>query len=323
MLTWEQCTDLPAPCWANSIVGLDGSIYIATVNSTSPLKYDYDNDHWTVLPELSCVQFSFVAIPSRKQVLAIGGSKVEDSTITTELSNEVFLWDREDEKWLDVYPKMPTARCKPSSISHGSIVIVAGGISCRDPWTMTRAVEVLHINDGCVSDSYWSVVEQLPHVTYEAVPLIVNENLYICVGSDNLDDCYASRNIVSAPLPELLQNNSSSTDQIWRKLPDMPYPSDSITHYQGRLITFCGVDLVEQPDEDKPIWKLVPLIHIYNPDTKSWDCVGDFPPGYYLGMSAHIKENKILFIGGLTGSYNTGEKQDLMTTCLAVTFNPQ
>ena len=169
-------------------------------------------------------------------MLAIGGTKVEDCAITNELSNEVFLWDEVYEKWLDVYPNMPTARCKPSSISHESAVIVAGGISCRDPWTMTRAVEVLHINDTSLSDSYWSVVEQLPHATYEAVPLIVNDKMNICVGSDDLNDCYASRSIVTAPLPELLQSSNSSsisTGQMWSKLPDMPYPSDSITYYQG------------------------------------------------------------------------------------------
>jgi len=317
---------LPIQRWAFSIAELDGKVYIATTQGICPLEYDYNNNHWAILPELPCVRFGLVAVSSKKQVLAIGGVKVaedEDRTIT-ELSNGVLLWDEVDEKWLDVYPSMPTARSRMSSVSHGSIVIVAGGISCRDPYTMTRAVEVLHINDSCTSDSYWSVVEQLPHATYEAIPLIVSDNMYICVGSDNFEDCYASRNIVSASLPELLQSSSSSsTGQVWRKLPDMPYPSDSITHYQGRLITFCGVDLVEQPDEDKPVWELVPLIHLYNPDTKSWDCVGDFLPGYYLGMSVHIKENKILFIGGLTGTYSTGESQDIMTTCSVVTFMPQ
>ena len=60
-------------------------------------------------------------------------------------------------------------------ISHGPLVIVAGGMTGWDPLTMTRSVEVLHITD---TDSHWSVVEQLPHVTYVTVPLIVSNNLY-------------------------------------------------------------------------------------------------------------------------------------------------
>ena len=49
-------------------------------------------------------------------------------------------------KWTNPYPSMPTARCRCSSISHGSTVIVAGGVTCWDPWTMTRTMKVLHIN---------------------------------------------------------------------------------------------------------------------------------------------------------------------------------
>ena len=103
----------------------------------------------------------------------------------------------------------------------------------------------------------------------------------------------------------------------------MPYSSHSINHYQGHLITFTGGRLVEQPDEDKPVWELVPLIHIYNPDTKTWGCVEDIPHGYYLSVSFHIRENKILFIVGLTGTYDTNIDDNIMTTCSTLTFTPQ
>ena len=173
-------------------------------------------------------------------------------------------------------------------------------------------------------DSYWSVVEQLPLVVYEAIPLVVNDKLYIAVGYEKLGGC-STCNVVTASLPEVLQssNNNTSSSQVWSKLPDMPYSSHSISHYQGHLITFTGGREVELPDEDEPVYELVPLIHIYNPDTKTWDCVGDIPHGYYLGRSIHIRENKILFIGGLTGSHNTNIDDDIMTTCSILTFTPQ
>ena len=103
----------------------------------------------------------------------------------------------------------------------------------------------------------------------------------------------------------------------------MPYSSYSINHYQGHLITFTAGREVERPDEDEPVCELVPLIHIYNPDTKTWDCVGDIPIGYLLGMSVHIRENKILFIGGGTGTHQTDNDDDIMTTCSVLTFTPQ
>ena len=105
---------------------------------------------------------------------------------------------------------------------------------------------------------------------YQAIPLIVNDKLYIAQGYDTYPGS-STCNVVTASLPELLQssNNNTSSSQVWSKLPDMPYSSYSINHYQGHLITFTTDCEVEQPDEDKPVFKLVPQIHIYNPDTKT------------------------------------------------------
>ena len=219
---------------------------------------------------------------------------------------------------------MPTARGRSSSISHKLTVIVVGGQTCHELVTITRAVEVLHINDNNLRDSYWSVVEQLPFGVCDAIPLIVNDKLYIAQGYDTIP-APSTCNVVTASLPELLQssNNNTSSDRVWSKLPDMPYSSFSINHYQGHLITFTGGHKVERPEEDKPVYELVPLIHIYNPDTKTWDCVGDIPHGYCSGKSVHIRENKILFIGGLTGTHDLSKDDDIVTTCsiLTITHN--
>ena len=298
---------------------LDGKVYVSGESGEAiylyPLVYDSNKDQWSTLPALPYGRFSLVTVTEKKQLLAIGGITKNNGVV--ELSNKVFLWDEKYNKWLTPYPNMPTARWKCSSISHGLTVIVAGGLTCLDPFTITRLVEVLHINDNNLHDSYWSVVKQLPHVVYQAIPLIINDTLYIAEGY--------TCNVVTASLPELLQssNNNTSSSQVWSKLPDTPYSSISINHYQGHLITFTGDHNVERPDEDKPVCELVPLIHIYNPDTKTWDCVGDIPIGYYLGISVHIRENKILFIGGLTGTHDTSKDDDIMTTCSILTLTPQ
>ena len=324
--TWQQCTDLPAKCWATSVAELDGKVYVSGYHGGGgypfPFMYDSNKDHWSTLPHLPVGWFGLVTVTEKKQLLVIGGHTNNNDVI--EVTNKVFLWDEKYKKWLTPYPNMPTARCRSSSISHGLTVIVAGGVTCFDPVTIRRAVEVLHINDNNLHDSYWSVVEQLPLVVYEAIPLIVNDKLYITVGADTHGGP-TTCNVVTASLPELLQssNNNTSSSQVWNKLPDMPYSSVSINHYQGHLITFTGGRKVERPDEDKPVWELVPLIHIYNPDTKTWDCVGDISHGYYLGRSVHIRENKILFIGGLTGTHSADVDDDIMTTCSTLTFTPQ
>ena len=239
--------------------------------------YDSNQDQWSMLPALPYGQFSLVTVSDRKQLLAIGG--VVKNKRMYEISNEVFQWDEENWKWTTPYPNMPTARYSCSSISHGSTVIVAGGVTCRDPWTMTRAVEVLHIKEHSKSTKScptWSVVEQLPHIVRNAIPLIINDKLCLAQGYDE-EAPFGTCAIIAASLPELLQstNKNASSSQVWHKLPDMPYSSYSINHYQGHLIIFGGCRQVERSDEHKPVQQSVPLIHIYHPDTRTWDCVGE------------------------------------------------
>ena len=324
-LRWRQCGYLPSKYWADSVAELDGKVYVAIQGSTgaylNPLMYDSKQDKWFTLPALRYACFSLVTVPDRKQLLAIGGKVTNNGVI--EVSNKVFLWDEENRKWTTPYPNMPTARCGCSSISHGSTVIVAGGVTCCDPWTMTRAVEVLHTKEHIqFFSSHWSVLAGLPHVVRSAVPMIVNHTVYIATGYDEVgDDIF---NIISASLPELLQssNKNTSNGQVWYKLADMPYSSFSINQYQGRLIIFGGCHRIEQSDEEKPVWETVSFIHIYNPKTDTWDCVGRIPCEYSLGRSVHIRDNKTLFIGGLTGTCYSNKDDDLISTCLILSLSP-
>ena len=325
-MTWQQCDDLPSKSWVTSVTEVDGKIYATLVDNGNgyyaPFTYDCNKDRWSSLPPLPLIKFSLVTVPDSKQLLAIGGMVNNNGEIET--SDKVFLWDEKNRKWTTPFPRMPTARCRCSSISHESTVIVAGGITCCNRRIITRTVEVLHIKErnNLFTKSYWSVVEQLPHTVWDAIPFIFNDKLYIAQGYDT-DPGPSTCSVITASLPELLQssNKNTSSGQVWKKLPDMPYSSYSINHYQDRLITFTGGYKVEQPDEGKPIWQSVPLIHIYNPHTNTWDCVGETPHGYLLGRSIHIMKNKILFMGGLTGKHKGDD--DTMTTCSILTLSPR
>ena len=302
---------------------LDGKVYAAILGSeggyVEPLMYDSNNDRWSSLAALPYTHFSLVSVPTSKELLAIGG--MVDNNGVIEISNKVFHWDEENRKWTTPYFNMPTARYSCSSISHGSTVIVVGGIMCSDLFTVTRAVEVLHIKEhSWFTKSHWSVVEHLPLTVYNAIPLIVNDKFYVSTGYDKTapNNC----NILISSLPELLQssNKNTSSGQVWNKLPDMPYPSFSINHYQDHLITFGGGHKIEQTRKDNLVFKSVPLIHIYNPYTNTWDCVGEIPFEYLLGTSIHIRDNKILFIGA--GVTDVHDHDDMITTCSILTLLP-
>ena len=223
-MTWQQCDDLPYKCWAISVTELDGTIYTTLVDNEggyfAPFMYDSNSDKWSSLPALPLVKFSLVAVSDGKRLLAIGGMVNFNGTMET--SNKVFLWDEKNRRWTTPFPSMPTARCRCSSISYGSTVIVVGGITCCKERIVTRAVEVLHIKErnSLFTKSHWSVVEQLPHTVWDAVPLIVDNELYIAQGYDK-DPGPSTCSIVTASLPELLQssNKNTSSGQVWNKLP--------------------------------------------------------------------------------------------------------
>ena len=317
---------MPFKFWIDSVAILGEKVYVTAKGSefalAEPLMYDSNKDQWFSLPSLPFIDFSLVALPDRKQLLAIGGRTYKNGIPDCKITNKVFLWDEQNRKWTTPYPNMQTARCFCSGISHRSTVIVAGGITCWDPWTLTRAVEVLRIEEH-FTNSHWRLVEQLPHAVGNAIPLIIDNNLYVTVGSDiKMGD--NSCNIVTASLPELLQSSDkdTSSSQVWYKLPDIPYTSFAINHYRGRLITFSGCHKIEKPDENQPVWQSVPLIHMYNPYTKTWDCIGEVPYDYLLGRSFHVTDNKIYFIGGLTGTYYNNDDDNMVATCLMLTLSP-
>jgi len=316
-ITWEQCADLPKKKWVRSVVENDGKVYIS-VGSRIPYVYDSKLNHWSELPAVPCVNFSLVIELNRSKLLAIGGEIMSISFDGKKMTNKIFQFDANNEQWLTPYPNMQTARCHCSCIAHGSSVIVAGGLTSKYPIVSTRAVEVLHITD---THSYWSIVEQLPHARHEAVLLIVDNNLYIVGGYDNFGD--DTRDISTASLPQLLQSSkNSSGGQVWNKLPDMPCTGSSINHYCGCLIVFTGDKLVQRADRASPVWALDPFIYIYNDCTKSWDCVGEVPCTYLFGLSVHLKENKIMFVGGLTGAHSPDDDDDVKLTCMLGTFMP-
>ena len=312
-------------CWANSIALLDNKVYITPYGDgggyPNPLMYDTDRDEWSLLPKLSqdYVGFCLVAVPGKKQLLAIGGAN------SLSRSNKVFLWDEKSRKWLTPYPDMSTARCYCSGISHGSSVIVAGGIVSFHPLNFTSSVEVLHIREGGLfSRTYWSTHEtiKLPYGVAGSIALIIDDKLYIAGGTGDAENqgFDPSRGVITASLPQLLQSgNNTNSGQVWNKLPVMPCVSHSINHYQGCLIAFSGI--TRQVEHPSPVYKFVPLVHLYNPSTKCWDCVGDSDYPYNLGRSVHIGENKILFIGGSTGTHDLMRKADLVKSCITLTIN--
>ena len=196
-------------------------------------------------------------------------------------------------------------------------MIVAGGLTHWNPWTLTKVVEVLHINDSSPSDSQWSMVEQLPHLMYGARPLLCDDILFISSYFDYVDlQDKNTLTVVSVSVPKLLKSKhtSNATSSLWHKLPDPPFSSYSMVCFRDHLIAFTGIHLVEGSHMSKHLIKLAPEIYIYNSYTLTWDCVGSVSFGCALKNSVCIRDTTILFMGGLTGTYNEYDSDNWVHT---------
>ena len=315
-VTQQHCADLLVKCWPTSVTELDGKVYIVAEGSSEAAylyAYDVIKRKWLQMPALPYHKCSLVSVPEQKQLLAIGGCKKTEDVV--EVSSQVFIWDEDNKKWLIQYPNMYNARFSSSSISNGLKVIVAGGVTCYYSWTITSTVEILSLQSE-ISPSRthtWTKVEQLPFAVYGAIPLIVQDNLYIAGGFDKRN--HGTRKIVTAFLSELQKSNSYDAS-VWSRLPDLPYFSFSINHYQDHLITFTGVNLGERPTLDKPVHQF----HLYNSETKSWDYIATASEGYIWGRSIKIKDDVIFVVGGTTGTIYRGEDDNVMKTCFILSF---
>ena len=311
---------MPEKCCATSVTELDGKVYVTAImrNQFASFMYDVNKEQWSPMPLLSRSYYVLVSVHNKKHLLAVAGSLDGAGAMSSEIS----LWDEKHKQWVIQYPNMPTARCSVTGICYRSAVIAAGGITSWRPWALTRVVEVLHIDDSSLSNSYWSTVEQLPHFIYGAIPLLCNDILYIPSVVDYVNPQDGNTSILlTASISKLLKGDDTSNSgySVWNKLSDVPYSSYSIICYQGRLIAFTGFYLAEQPVR---LLKLASQIHIYNPETMTWDCVGCASCGYVLGMSVCIGENRILFIGGLTGTYNVYDSFNWMHANLQLELAP-
>lgn len=324
-MKWDQVDDLAEKCMSTSVVELDGKVYAVLENTSARFlnvrMYSSEANTWTSMPPLQYGGASLATIPSKKQLLAIGGIYHPDTNCSN-ISKKAFLWDEKYETWLMVYPDMSTPRCYCCSVGYKSMVIVAGGIVQYEGHRNTNAVEILMTHETNPRESHWCVVRSMPTLMYQyMVPVLVNETLYIACGfRKGLP--FSAFNIVSASIPGLLRSTSRDTHPVWNRLPELPYSSFSISHFDGHLVAFGGEQLdVTANLRLDGMHRLCPIpsIHIYRPSSHEWEQVGEIPHVYSLGCAVHLQGNRIMFVGAFTDPSCVTDK-DLMSTCPVVTI---
>ena len=93
---WQQCPRMPEKCWVTSVTEMDGKVYVSALLSNpssqvAPFMYNINKKQWSTMLTLSRMYFKLVAVHSKKQLLAIGGS-IDGAGLST-MSNRIFVWN--------------------------------------------------------------------------------------------------------------------------------------------------------------------------------------------------------------------------------------
>ena len=310
-------------------VEMDGDVYISgrsqSTHFINVLHYSQANNSWSILNHLPCTHSSLAVVRSKSQLITVGGiyPDVRDDVNFEEdtppkLSGKVLTWDAQMECWVNAYPDVPTARCSATAVGHGSTVIVAGGVTGWEPTvTSTSVVEVMMVDDIPLR-SQWITVQSLPYPSSFALPMIIDDQLYIASGySGDKTTC----GVLTAAVAKLVDTKKDDAIFVWEKMSDLPHDSLSIGECDGRLVVFGGKRKSGTLEDGQLQYKVVSPIHLYNVETDAWDYVGHIPKEYcyWLGCAVRLEQNKLLFVGGATDP-NEGSHDVYLSTCALLTI---
>ena len=195
------------------------------------------------------------------------------------------------ERWVPVFPPMPTKRRLTSAISSTKHLIVAGG--SHTPLRNTTIVEVMD-TEALV----WSTVASLPYSYYDSSGTICGDQVYMLGGGT---DSGKTTTVLTCLLTELLQSSSSlssSSSSIWctNRAAVAPFYCSTCVAINGELLAVGGCD-----KEDKA----TAAIHKYNPATDSWDFLINMPTARYWSLVAVLPTNEMMVVGGKSKDQNT------------------
>ena len=253
---WQRCSDLPIKYADNAqAVLLEKKVYFASemeMETVPPYMYTYDiiDNLWQLLP--SPARRAALAVYHGKVVLA--GGLISNSTVVTDK-----VWVLQDDNtWNESLPPMPTARYAASATSSNNFLIVVAGIP--------NASDIVEIYDG----KQWMTMSPLPMKCSNPLSTCLNGYCFLfCQGKSVL---YTSiqDDATKGPIKQL----------GWKKLPDTPHSTTSITTFAGTLLA-VGTN-----------------IHMYYPLAQQWVSLRlDLMPIKYYTCIVSLSSRELMVIG--------------------------
>ena len=288
-IEWTQLADLPIPLYsACTCATVQGQkIYVAGYNTpfTNELQhvymYDVTTDCWDQLPS----PFQYYGVPHiiGGKLCIIGGRLCA----TNERTNQVVTFDEPTHSWMRYYPNLCLARSGPGVITHLEHVIVAGGASGSDDYTVLDDIEVLN----WIENSHWVKASvRLPVPMFNLKMTIFTDSIFI-VGYGNASRMW-EKGVFKIPINSVTILNDK--DAQWSQVTESfqwntsPLPNSSppliIGGHDGRRTTAD--------------------IRIYDATSTTWKPIDSLTNSRGSVAVAMVSDNAIVVMGGHRDAYD-------------------
>ena len=192
-------------------------------------------------------------------------------------------------KWMEILPPMPTRRRGTVALSTATYLIVAGGE--MEGRANLTTVEVLN-TETC----QWSAAAHLPEPKNVASATISGDKIYIIGGQNkngketNTAYTCSLKSLIKTDTDPQYSNIALPQANVWKRVADCPVMLSTCVSLQGRLLTVGGKALNNT---------ITSAVHMYNPNTDSWEIVSQTPTARYLPLAAAVNDNQLLVVGGV------------------------
>ena len=253
--------------------------YFNSVSSTAVYCYESQRQLWRQLPD--CPSRESALVMADNKLTTIGG-RDQHGWPTNSLAS--LTGEGKDSKWVELFPRMPTARCLLAAVCRGRNVIAAGGYG--DSWTVTT-VEILD-----TELRQWSSAASLPHPMRSASITVCEDLLYLLGGWDQNGDRTLS--VLTSSITDLLHQQQETANQmaVWRQAADAPYYGSTAVSVRGQLLAIGGHD---------KHGKDTSAVAAYDATSDSWQDMGHMATPRYRTLVAVLPSNQLIAAGGVGG----------------------
>ncbi len=264
----------------DEIVYVGGGHNADSKNDCIVMTYDTHSGRWGILPPHRTRSFGMTVI--RDQLVLVGGWDNHGK-----YCKSIGVWRTDSEKWVDLYPDMPTPSSHSSVVTYSEWLIVAGGYNGGH----LSSVDVMNIDT-----KQWYSGPPAPRGFSRMKTATVGDMCYYMGGYGGAV-VYATSDVYRVSLPALIsQVKSRRIDpQIWETISPLNVMYSTPLSIGGHLLAFGGHLLAFGGMLPSSV---VTSIQHYQPYTNKWVKVGDMPSPRHNCTCAVTNNGDILIAGG-------------------------